>query len=315
MILPSKSDRAIVVFWAFPSLGYETRLAIGLVLIAVGLGLQFATQTVLAGIIAMAAGNVLFLVKGYDNRVDARGFDPEQHWERVEMERLEELVVLDRKMRQWNRSLIDITNPLGVFAFLVVGIGLLAVVVLQSGPFRVLAIDALVLLVPHWLTGTRSILRRPGLLVRVKTIQQILDDARPELVDHETTLLMLLGGGPTPIPTDVKFKIDVAQHHPDFLGLYGQVVINEVQGQSYPYFYVVLVARRDFGLHQSFREFNPGEEITKEFKPQGEVEVFVIRQQTTKTSGYHTEPANAREILRWGLRIADRVAGGVIQGG
>jgi hypothetical protein len=93
------------------------------------------------------------------------------------------------------------------------------------------------------------------------------------------------------------------------------VVINEVQGQSYPYFYVVLVARRDFGLHQAFREFKPGGNITKEFKPQREVEVLIIRQHTTEESGYHTDGDTAKSILLWGLRVAERVAGGVAQNG
>jgi hypothetical protein len=119
---------------------------------------------------------------------------------------------------------------------------------------------------------------------------------------------MLLPGGAARIPEDVKFRVDLADRDKDFLGLYGQVVINDVQGTSYPYFYVVLVAKQGFGLGTVYREYAPPRNIVKELNTEREVEVLVIRQRTTKTSGYHTKPAAAEEILRQGLALAERVA-------
>ena len=116
---------------------------------------------------------------------------------------------------------------------------------------------------------------------------------------------MLLRGGT--IPDDLKFRVDIKDRDKDFLGLYGQVVLNEVQGKSYPYFYVVLVARRGYGLEATGKGvFRPG--VTTEFKVQDQVEVFVIRQKTTKTSGYHTKPGDALLILGDGLGLAERLA-------
>jgi hypothetical protein len=51
--------------------------------------------------------------------------------------------------------------------------------------------------------------------------------------------LMALRGEQAQIPKDVKFRVEPAGGMEGFLGLYGQVVLNEVQGRSYPYFYVV----------------------------------------------------------------------------
>ncbi len=164
------------------------------------------------------------------------------------------------------------------------------------------------LLVPHWITGVRSTLRRPNLLVRIETIEAVLDRARRRLRDHNVTLMMLLSGGDTKIPEDVKFRVDIANHDQDFLGLYGQVVINEVQGTSHPYFYVVLVARRGYGLREVFRRYANPSNLTKEFKREGEVEVMVIRQHTTKTKGYATKPAVANDIFHQGLKLAEQVA-------
>jgi hypothetical protein len=51
------------------------------------------------------------------------------------------------------------------------------------------------------------------------------------------------------------------------------------------------------------------EGMTSELKYQGEVEVLVIRQRTTKKSGYHTKPNKAVKIFLEGLRLAEQVAG------
>jgi hypothetical protein len=310
-IFPGKDDRGIVVFWLLPSLSYGTRLAASFALVLVGLAAQMVTGTVLPGVLALAAGNLLLLVKGYDNRVDLKSFDPAIEWERVEVEKLQELADLNRKIRRWDRSALDVSNPLGLVAFVVVAGGLGVVALLFPGERRILAVDGLVLLIPHWLTGIRRILVKPTLLVRVQTIQAVLDDATRRLARHHVQLLMLLRGGEIRIPDDVKFKVELSDRHEDFLGLYGQVVINDVQGTSYPYFYVVLVAKDGFGLRETFDGYRPPEKITKEFKTQDQVEVMVIRQHTTKKSGYHTKPAAAARVFREGLAMAQRAAVGV----
>jgi hypothetical protein len=315
LILPAKPDRGTVVFTFLPSLAYNTRLAVAFVMIAGGVAWQLASGALLPGILLVALGNLLLIVKGYDNRVDAGRFDAAAQWERVGTEKLQELKVLDKRMRRWDRSLLDVTNPLGAVAFVVlcgaIVLALVSSLSAESEPAHymfILALNALVLLVPHWVTGIRSILRRPGLLVRIEAIETVLDRARRRLQDHDVILLMLLSGGEVRIPEDVKFKVEIAGSDPEFLGLYGQVVINEVQGKSYPYFYVVLVARNGYGLHDAYRSHRPSGNVTKEFKREGEVEVMVLRQHTTKRSGYHTNPAVAHAIFYEGLNLAERVA-------
>ena len=308
MILPDKQDRGVVVFLVLPSLAYGTRMAAGFALIAAGLIMQFVTQEFFPGVVLVAAGNLLLLVKGYDNRVDFGAFDPEAHWERVEREKLSQLKALDTKIKRWDRTTLEVSNPLGLIVFVLVVAGLGALVVLGIGVTRILAIDAAVLLVPHWLTGIRKTLRTPGLLVRIEAIESVLEQAARRLEDHRVTVLMLLTGSEAKLPEDVKFKVDFEGQHPDFLGLYGQVVLNDVQGTSYPYFYVVLVAKDGFGLREAYDRFQPDSDITKEFKREDQVEVMVIRQHTTDKSGYHTKPLVANGIFYAGLNVAEEVA-------
>jgi hypothetical protein len=310
MILPAAADRSIVIFKIWPSLAYGTRLALSLGLIGAGIAAQVATESFLWGGFLVIVGNLFLLVSGYDNRVDFATYDPAAEWVRVELSRLEELGQLDRDIRQWDISALDVTNPLGAVVFILVAAGMAALGFFFPGPVRILVLDAAVLLLPHWLTGVRSVLRLPKLLVKVETLQHLLEAARNDLVEHRVNLLMLLRGADTQVPDDVKLRVDPTGKHADFLGLYGQVVLNEVQGRSFPYFYVVLVARRGFGLNDAYQGYRPPGGITSEFKLQEEVEVLVIRQTTTKTSGYHTEPWATEAILNEGLRLAQQVAGG-----
>jgi hypothetical protein len=311
MMLPTKSDRGIVVFHMLPSLAYERRWAAALALIAAGLAWQLTTGAIVGGAILVGCGNLLLLVRGYDNRVDPGAYDPSVQWERVELSMLNDLVNLDRKIRRWDRSAVDVSNPLGSGVFVIVAGVLVAMVVWNPLELRILGVDGLVLLVPHWITGIRRILVRPNLIVRVDMLRNLLASGAQFLEPHTVHLNVLLEGGEVRVPKDAKLKIDIAGRHEDFLGLYGQVVINEVQGTSYPYFYVVLVAKRGFGLDRVGATYEPGPKMVREGKRQGEVDVLVIRQETTKQSGYHTDEAAALRILKAGLRLAEQVAPGV----
>jgi hypothetical protein len=306
MILPGGEDRRLVVFHVWPSLAYPVRLAIAFTLVAAGFAVQLGTVSILPGVLLLGAGNLLLVVRGFDNRVDAGALDPAAEWERVEPSRLDELCELHERMRRWDQSFLDVTNPRGlvVFALLAAGSAFLAYRI--GGLPRILVVDAMVLLLPHWITGVRSILTRPKLMVRVKIIQPLLDHLEEPPGGHRAHLLMLLRGKAHKIPDDVKFKVDISDHPPDFLGLYGQVVINEVKGTSFPYFYVVLVARSGFGLEALEEAYEAPRNRILEIKQQDEVEVLVLRQRTTKTSGYHTTSATARKILDEGIHLAER---------
>jgi hypothetical protein len=305
------SERSIVVFKVWPSLDYKLRLYVSLGSVGFGLAVQIWNSSLLAGLPMIVIGSLFLLVSGYDNRVDFKGYDPGAEWERVEASRLEELIQLDRRIRKWDRSALDVTNVLGGVVFIALTGGLGLVAVLSEGLPRILAIDGALLLLPHWITGVRRVLTRPKLVVKAATIRQVLDAGEERLKKHQVHVMMLLKGtGKTKVPDDIKFKVDIYGHHPDFLGLYGQVVLNEVQGSSYPYFYVVLVARKGFGLFDVKRRHVSSSRTTIETKNQGEVEVLVIRQRTTKKSGYHTPPSRCMQLFMEGLDLAEKVAGG-----
>ncbi len=142
--------------------------------------------------------------------------------------------------------MLDATSGLGAFIVIVMFIILLGVFVAglikEDGAFLVLAVDAGLLLFPHWLTGKPSIITRYRLLLKIEVIKTLLNNLKDRLQDHQVEYFMLLKGKEVKVPDDVKFCVKIQDQHSDFLGLYGQIVINV----GYPYFYVVLVARKGY---------------------------------------------------------------------
>jgi hypothetical protein len=305
------NDQDTVVFWLLRDMVYRKRMLSAFGLIFLGLLLQWYSGEIFAGVIPLVAGNALLLVRGYDNRVDFAGFSPSSQWQQVERSRLAELKDFDRKIRRWDRSFIDITNVRGkiTFILLVFLLVLMHVGFSESKQYRLLEaipIDMAILFLPHWFTGTRRILRLPGMLIKAETLEKVLDQVKPESQGLDVDILMLLKDEGK-LPEDIKMKIKPEAAPDDFLGLYGQVVLNNVQGKSYPYFYVVLVARPGLGLKELHARIDPPDKVVVEYREQDGVEVLVLRQFTTKRSGYHTKPDTVRKLLLSGIEQMRRL--------
>jgi hypothetical protein len=81
-----------------------------------------------------------------------------------------------------------------------------------------------------------------------------------------------------------------------------------VQGTSYLYFYVVAVAERGYGLMKKLGQWAVPNGLVLEPSDNDQVEVLVLRQKTTKNSGYKTGEAQILSILHHGVLLAKRVA-------
>jgi hypothetical protein len=112
------------------------------------------------------------------------------------------------------------------------------------------------------------------------------------------------------IPTDARVFLRFPDGPDDFLGLQFQVSINDVQGTKYPYLYAVLVAKESFGLlaHVPTVE-DLADGLTVETTREDDVDVIVIRQHTTKKSGYHTNRGAVARIARAALVSANHILG------
>jgi hypothetical protein len=312
-IFLSSEQQGVVVFWIWKALAYPKRILLSFGCILVGFWLQYYLYSIFPGVILIVLGNLFLVVRGYDNRVNFGAYSPTTNWEKVAESKLLEVEQLVKKMRRWDRSTIDVSNGLGILTVIIVLLILLIVFMAglseENLVHQIIAIDAAILLLPHWLTGKRSILTQPNLLLKTKIIKRLLQDTKTRLQNHQVEFFMLLKGkNDTKIPDDVKFRVKIHQQHQDFLGFYGQIVTNMVGSTTYPYFYVVLVAKKGYGLQEAFDSYAAPRNCTKEYKVQGDVEVFVIRQTTTRTSGYHTKGKDIQRIFLEGLKIAEKAA-------
>ena len=242
------------------TLAYPVRLLVSFSCIAAGFGLQSVIAlshdyaglltTVLPGAVLIFIGNLFLLVRGYDNRMKLGKFSADAGWEKVADDKLREVEELVTRMRKWDRSFLDISNGRGMFPFLVLLAGIAFAGIYAVSEYDlfvlILAINVGVLLLPHWITGKRSIMTLPNLLLKTKLIRKLLEEIEGLIAQHQVEFFMLLKGREAKLPDDVKFCIKIQGQHPDFLGFYGQIVTNNVSGTAYPYFYVVLVARQGF---------------------------------------------------------------------
>jgi len=314
-IFLNTAEQGIVVFKIWKSLAYKKRLLLSSVLIAVGLVIQILSQKLLPGVIIVFLGNLFLLPSGYDNRVKIGRYNPKANWEEVAKSKLTEFLNVDRKIRKWDRSSIDISNGLGFFTFLILAAVLVILFLISlednNKPLEILSVNGALLLVPFWFTGVRSKYRLLKVNRQIDLILKLLseEDVQAKLKPHDTDFYFLMGGKEeTKVPVDVKFRVNIENRHPDFLGFYGQIVLNYVQSTSYPYFYVVLVAKKNFGLDLVFKNYVPHKTMVKEYKIQGDVEVLVIRQKTTKAKGYYTKDKQVLNIFSEGLRLAEQAA-------
>ncbi|MFC2161360.1 hypothetical protein ACFLRX_06890 [Acidobacteriota bacterium] len=316
---PPPEKRDSVRFYVAKKLPYIFRINIAVVLLIVGFGLQLIFLNPMSGIPFLILGIVLVFVKGYDSRARLKTFDLDPNWKTVSIEKINEIESLRKRTRKWDRDALDVSNPLGVFGLLFfslisvavsVGLGVLAK---DTRIVVILLLDAVILGVPIWLSGMKFILKQPNLAIRIKIILKLykvfLNLEKGE--KFKPALMLTKDENKKALPVDARFSIQFP-HSPDgFYGLQAQINLNVVQGTSYPYFYCVLAAKPGFQLASYKDKINCPSFIICEDQKDKRAEVLVIRQKTTKKSGYHTNDSHSAEILaaavEGGRKIIDSI--------
>lgn len=304
----SQSNRDALVFHVWKSLKYKNRIAISLIFILVGFLIQAITFHFFPGILGVLLGNLLLLNKGIDTRIQKSSFNADTQWVKTTSENLTQIIDLNRKLSKWDKSAFDVTNTLGLLMFLLLIAVSFLVLFASSSSHRlaalILFLNLIVLVVPHWLTGIKRISTTPKMVKKIKLFQQILSSCQKELKPHTIEYNVLLKGEEKQLPKDLKIRINLKDQPDEFLGLYGQMNMNTVEGKVYPYFYTVLVAKKQMNILANFDKIKLSGGIIKE-KEQGEdTDVIIIRQHTTKKSGYHTRKSTMVNILKLGINNA-----------
>ena len=305
-VFPNREKRHLLQFHVLPRIPYGARFVGAAILILIGAGVQLtwtahsSLRLLLFSAPFLFAGNLLLLIRGYDNEPSSGS--SVGTWEKTTLDRFEEIEKLQEAIRSWDENATDISCVAGVFTFIVLGaMTAVAFVFFSKSPVTrfwapVVAADAIVLLVPHWVTGLRLGWRPEGLKEKTASLRTALSliEKLDEPPCQIQPMLAIAGKGKKAIPTDARVFIRFPDGPQDFLGVQFQVALNQVKGTNYPYFYGVLVAKKSFALFNHAPCFSA---LTVEAKKDPEVDVIVIRQKTTKKSGYHTGTRAIRRIV------------------
>ncbi len=313
MLLPPAERRDEIRFIFAKNLPYNTRMLF--IIICLGVGLFFQAVTHIPFVFWMGAafilmGSLLGIVKGYSN-VPRKVKRSRREFEKCSRKEFEDILEINRRSKRWDRSIVDITCPLGGLSLvgLLLGLALLWWYLSRKGQMRlgnIIVADAILFFFPHWVTGVKSILKNPRLIIKIENFLKLTEyfetiKAEGEEIEYWLRTAKAEGGE---VPTDAKLVVKFASASSSFLGLQVQISITSVQGNDYPYMYCVLVAKHDFGLHSS-KPSLPG--LRVESSRDSEVEVMVIRQRTTRTSGYHTRLRAMKQILTRSIKATREV--------
>lgn len=327
MLLPDPKRRGEIHFIFAKAMPYTLRLAVMLLLLISGFTFQIFFDFLFTGLAFLLVASLLSTVKGYTNVPDELGSKGE--WRAGDKKQLEKIIDVSEKAKSWDQSLLDITCSLGCF-FLISTISIFALFYFLMSYFGyeqisfTISVDAAALLFPHWITGVRRILTNAPLIVKVKNLLYVYSLWEADKRDGEsmTVQLEVVKGKKGEMPADAKLILQIPALGESFFGVQTQVVLNSVQGSDYPYVYCVLVAKHGLGMRSKLANMKAEAtsrsrglsliklltrkppELCIEWKCQEGMDILIIRQQTTKQSGYHTDHDAVAHIFKFALGTA-----------
>jgi len=314
-LLPDARKSGDLHFFILKSLSYNTRILLASSLIAFGFLVEiFANFWI--GLIIIAIGNSISFIKGFKPKSYMRGT---VGWNQVTPDEFDKVVKKNNEIKHWDSDLFDFTNPHGaaLFFIILVPAGLFFFFFKDTHLARYawyLIANVIVILLPHWLFGTREYLKKDALIIKIKALKRIINLLEAPSYVQVLPMLAVKKSEKGEMPTDARLMARLVNAPDHFLGMQIQVSINDVQGKSYPYLYCVLIAREG---HNYFKDINDSliEKISDEIptnlvmskKKENDVDVLVIRQKTTKKSGYHTNKKHAKAVVLGTLQIARKL--------
>ena len=293
------------VYLIFDKIGPRLRAFTSLLLILAGFMLQFGTKNILAGMPFIIACVLINAIRG----VSVKKVTPDTlAWEVVTERKIDEVVEHCRSVKKFRSSRAGCCAGLVVIMIFAV-VFISPLIEWSALPFPLMAavVNAFLLTAGLVVGGRKSAWMPRALDTKVDIIKTIMGSALirddPELTPIPYLEIGRAGSGT--FPNDARLLIKLKQAPDDLIGLQVQISINTVRSRDYPYLYGVLVARPGFGLFERFKASKSDfGRLTVEQKKTAEVDVIVLRQATTKTSGYHTDEKTQEYILKEGIKAA-----------
>lgn len=292
-----------VSYRMFPGMPDTIRYVIVAVLLVGGFSIQTQIGLLVPGIICLLCASLLLMFKGIDKRIFQYKVSETNDWVKTERENIQEMMRIVKELRSWDRNIFEISNAYGCLVFIAVCAVLLAMVLAQVS--EVVVLDVLALFLPFFLSGMLKTDSKPGIMIKIENLIVAATLLREKYSGYEYsyyTLLTPVKNKTKPAPSDIKIKITPPGPSEKFLGIYGQCSLNNVSGVFYPYIYYVIVFKKGFGIKEKVKSIlGNNNNITRELTTTADAEVLIIRQTTSRTSGYHTKPKDIINLLEYTL--------------
>ncbi|MGI6086158.1 MAG: hypothetical protein ACOYIF_12125 [Acetivibrionales bacterium] len=305
---PPPEEQDILKFYLFTSLPYANRMLLYFALVAVGFIFQIITLTAWPGVILLILATLLNLLKGYKAEYDT--YHAESEWNKTSMEKIHQINQIRSNIEKWDKAALDITNKTGCLTFGVIAMGLFmmyyAIIYTGSTMAHVFFIDAIILIMPLWFNGLRRKANQNNLYIKsdlIIELEQYFEKVKNEGESFVPSMILARHKSGKKVPADLRFNILFDDMPEDFYGIQAQININVVS-TSYPYCYCVITAKQGFDLERYIGKVRAPGNIVLEHSKDRRAEVIVIRQYTTRSSGYHTKINVCKNILELALQIS-----------
>ncbi len=295
------------IFVIFDKIDNRLRMGVSVILIVLAFLFQLTTRNVFAGIPFILGCVILNFMKGFKVQ-QAKGGKLE--WQEVTPEKIDQVLEHCQKIKKFRGMgigcVIAVICAFVFFFFICTPIT--QEIFRPSFTLSIFIINTVILFAGLMIGGQKSAWMPRGLDIKGEIVNRLINAA---IVKSDPLLLPVpyLEIGTTKegsYPNDTRFMIRVKDAPADFIGLQGQISLNSVKSSLYPYFYVVLIAKREFKLFDKIgKPIFP--KLLVERKETDEVDVIVLRQQTTKTSGYHTDVKVQEYILKSGIDLVKNI--------
>lgn len=310
-------------FWLFPQIPFAMRMLIVLVCICAGLFMQFFGGAILPGMFLILVGALMGVHRGIKTEVKVKGAS-NPAWEKVTDVEWQRAIELQTRGRQWRNDISNIASAKGALFATILGIVFFAIfvsliVVDEEDDALILTYlgDSLILLLLLIPTGTLSAWTPPGLTVKMTALEGVRKHLQGSAERSELEISPMFGfadatkeNAGKKVPVDAKLMIRLPGAPDTFYGVQVQCSINTVGSAPYPYLYGVVLFNPKHPLNPKNLPGPKGRDLAFEPSQTAEAIVLVVRQRTTKTSGYHTPPKRQAEIVEAAIDVARRCLAG-----
>lgn len=305
---PDSERQGEIQFIFMKSWPYRTRMFVIILLMVLGISIELALNY-WAGLVVLFAGTVLGMIRGYHAKPKMKRGET---WNRVTPDEFRKIRLKEKQLKSWDRDAFDITNGLGcgIFLLALLIFSVITRVAVRAVSFRLILaawLNVAVVILPHWFTGVRTYLKKDKLILKIKLLETVMKQLEPDSrMQVHPMLAVMKTQDDKQVPDDARLMIRLIDAPEAFMGIQIQISINTVQGTDYPYLYCVLLAKQEAGFFRKKQSLvSPSPKIVLSESQSPGVDVLVVRQKTTKNSGYHTSEKAAMHVIESAIQLAE----------